>query len=79
MDTNDERLLASIEDQLVVEEVNNSQEIWQKVIQPTRETITVDDLVSEQDYKPISAESFFALAEEVGIEESVEELLAQLD
>ena len=36
-------------------------------------------MIKEQNYTPISADEFFKLADQLEIEESLEDLLAQLD
>lgn len=48
-------------------------------IKPTRETISVEELKREQNYKPINKAEFDALVVELDIPESIEELLAMLD
>lgn len=53
--------------------------LLEKVFRPTRSTITLDEMKKEQNYIPIQKEEFFKLTEELGIEESLEELLSQLD
>lgn len=73
----EESSIAKIENQVkAIEEENN---IWQTVIKPMRKTISLQQMKQEQNYKPLDAKTFFELAEKVGVEESIEELLAMLD
>lgn len=77
MDIEEASILEKLESEL--EESKQNQGIWDKVIKPQRKTITLDELEQEQFYKPIEAEEFFELAESLEIEESLEDLLSQLD
>jgi hypothetical protein len=36
-------------------------------------------MIAEQGYKPITSASFFKLADEIGIDDSIEDLLMMLD
>lgn len=74
----DERLLFALEEQLEQIDVE-SDDLWTRVMKPIRKSITIDDMIKEQNYKPIQADAFFAQAEELEIEESLEELLAELN
>ena len=41
--------------------------------------ISIDEMVKDQDYQPISAEDFFKKASEIEWEESLEDLLQMID
>ncbi|MEM1326268.1 MAG: hypothetical protein AAGI23_09960 [Bacteroidota bacterium] len=51
--------------------------VWEAV-KPTRKGVTIDQMIKEQNYKPIVAEEFFKEAAELNIEEPIEDLLAML-
>lgn len=68
-----ERLLAQLEAQI------NQQRLWDKAVRPMKTEISVETLIKEQDYKPISKESFFEQANAIQITESLDELLEMLD
>jgi len=76
MKINDESSLEAIENQLAVKP---SSVLREKILRPVRATISLDEMIREQNYQPIEREEFFELAAAIGIEESIEELLAQLD
>ena len=77
--TEDEKLITDLENRLAQDQEGDSREqLWDKVIKPMRKTISVEELASEQDYKPLDKEYFFSLTEELKIEEDIDELLAQL-
>jgi hypothetical protein len=42
---------------------------------PKKETLTVEDLIKEQNYKGFDREGFDKLVSELAVEESIEELL----
>lgn len=52
---------------------------FMRAIKPLRATVSLDDLIKEQNYQPIQREAFFAKTKELGLEEPLEELLAMLD
>lgn len=56
-----------------------SRKDWHKIIKPVREDMSIEQLKHEQGYKPISKKEFDELAEDLKIEESIEELLSMLD
>lgn len=68
-----ERLLAQLEAQI------NQQRLWDKAVRPMKTEISVETLVKEQNYKPISKKSFFEQANAIQITESLDELLEMLD
>lgn len=47
-------------------------------VKPIRENITIDQIVKEQNYKPITYQEFRKKADEIEWEESLEELLEML-
>jgi len=51
----------------------------EKMMQPTRPHVTVAELVKEQNYQPIPREEFYKLADELDIQEPIEDLLKMLD
>ncbi len=73
----DESAITRLEDQ--IEAIRKEDTLWQAALKPMRKTITLEEMKAEQNYVPLDAETFFEMADEVGIEESVEELLAMLD
>ena len=52
---------------------------FMEAVRPIRASVSLEALIAEQNYQPISAEAFFAKTKELEIEELLEELLAQLD
>lgn len=62
-----------------ISSIRSQSNLLEKVFRPTRSKITLDEMKKEQNYTPIQKEEFFKLTEEIGIEESLEELLSQLD
>jgi hypothetical protein len=73
----DEDAIARIEGQ--VQSIQADDGVWLAAFKPMRKTITLAEMKEEQNYAPIDEKTFFELAEQVGIEESIEELLAMLD
>ena len=73
----DEASLLKLEQQL--QRIQEHVSIYSKVLTPIKKTITVGEMIKEQNYKPLKREEFFKLAETLEIEESIEELLGQLD
>ena len=73
MKINDESSLEAIENQLAVKP---SSVLREKILRPVRDTISLEEMIREQNYQPIEREEFFELAAAIGIEESIEELLA---
>ena len=54
-------------------------ELLENMMQPTRPHITVAELVEEQNYQPISRDEFYKLADDLDIQEPIEDLLKMLD
>lgn len=74
----DEELLSALEEQLKGADTQ-SDDLWTRVMKPVRKSITIEDMIAEQNYKPIHAATFFAQAEALEIEASLGELLAELN
>ncbi len=51
---------------------------WREAV-TVLEDKTLDEIMCEQNYKPVTAEEFFAKAREIDIQEPLDYLLAQLD
>ncbi len=77
MEIDEESVLTKIQED--ISSIRSQGSLLDKVFGPTRSTITLDEMKKEQNYTPIQKEEFFKLTEEIGIEESLEELLSQLD
>ena len=68
-----EQVLAQLEAQI------NQQRLWNKAVRPLKTEISIETLIKEQNYKPISKENFFEQANAIQITEPLDELLAMLD
>ena len=73
----DEQAISRIEQE--VKQALSTDEKLNLVIKPIRKSLTIDQMVEEQEYKPIKADEFFNIANEIEWEESLEELLEMLD
>jgi hypothetical protein len=70
--------LSKLEDQ--VESLQSKDDVrFMEAVKPIRESVTLDALIAEQNYQPIQKEAFFQKTSELEFEESLEELLSQLD
>lgn len=78
MKIEEESLLKKIE-QDVEQGLEQLSSIWDKVIVPTKKTISLKQMIKDQNYLPISNNEFFELAEDLKIEDPLEDLLAQLN
>jgi len=76
MDMEDEAMLAKFEGLIAAD---TDVELLEKMMQPTRPHVTVAELVKEQNYKPIPREEFYQLADELDIQEPIEDLLKMLN
>ena len=76
MNMEDEKMLAKFEGLIAAD---MDVELLEKMIQPTRPHVTVAELVKEQNYQPIPREEFYQLADELNIQEPIEDLLNMLD
>lgn len=73
----DESAISRLEDELVT--IQKAEKLWHSIIKPMRKSITMAEMKEEQHYVPIDEKTFFELADQVGIEEPIEDLLAMLD
>lgn len=70
--------LSKLEDQ--VESLHDKDDVrFMEAVKPVRESMTLEGLIAEQHYQPISKEVFFEKTSELEFDESLEELLSQLD
>jgi hypothetical protein len=49
------------------------------LIKPIKKSISIDDMIKEQNYKPIKSDDFYSKVSNLNIEEPLEELLSMLD
>jgi hypothetical protein len=77
--------IMEIDNETSIEVLENQVENLEKkasfleAIKPIRKSISIEEMIAEQSYKPIDATKFFKQASAIGIEESIEELLEMLD
>ena len=76
MKLDNEEALSKLEEE--VESIQQEEVFW-TAIKPLRKTITLEQMIKEQNYKPIEKDEFFKVVDELEIEESIEELLSMLD
>ena len=72
----DEKALARIQEDL--EEIRRRENLLAKITKPMKKTLDVEEMKREQNWKPVDMGEWHRLAEELDIQEPVEELLAQL-
>lgn len=72
----DEQELAAVEQYL---KILHAKRQYGNIIQPMRDSISIEAMKIEQAYKGFNRETFDALAAELDIQEPVEELLKMLD
>jgi len=77
MNLDDEKAISRIEHQL--EFIHEDSDLWFSIIQPIRKSVSIDEMIEEQGYKPIGKEEFFEMVDELEIEEPLEELLSMLN
>lgn len=79
MGINDDRLLAAIEREALqlVERTSKMPNVWDAV-RPVRKNISLDQMIREQGTKPIDTDTFFSLASEIGLDDPIDDLLADL-
>ena len=77
MELDNESILSRIEEQLASIKADN--DLWSKVIKPVKNSITIEQMITEQNYQSIDRDSFFASVNVLEITESIEELLSMLD
>lgn len=73
----DEQALSDIEARLHSNDAPDT-DVFHDIIKPTRQQLTVADLIEEQNYTPITKEVFYEKVEKLNIEEPLEDLLAML-
>ena len=78
MQIEDEATLTILEQQFE-EFRNQTPSAWDQAIQPIRPSISLEEMIAEQGYAPIQEAEFFQLTDDLGIEESLDDLLSQLD
>ena len=76
MKLDNEEVLSKLEEEV---EAIQKEEVFWTAIKPLRKTITLEQMIKEQNYKPIEKDEFFKMVDELDIEESIEELLSMLD
>ena len=76
MKLDNEEALSKLEEEV---EAIQQEEVFWTAIKPLRKTITLEQMIKEQNYKPIEKDEFFKVVDELEIEESIEELLSMLD
>ena len=70
--------LSKLEDQ--VESMQHKADTrFMEAVKLIRKSVTLEELIAEQNYRPIRKEDFFAKTSGLEFEESLEELLAMLD
>ena len=74
--TNDEAILNSIKEML--KKVSSENDLFNRIVKPIRKTITVEDMIREQNYKGFDREGFDKLVKELDIQDPIEELLNEL-
>ena len=74
--TNDEAILNSIKEML--QKVSSDNDLFNRIVKPTREKITVEDLIREQNHKGFDRTRFDKLVKELDIQDPIEELLNDL-
>lgn len=73
-----EGLIDALEREIIASR-DRSKKLWTSLIKPTKPKLSLVDMISEQSYRPITKDDFFATAGKVGIEEPIEDLLKMLD
>lgn len=73
-----EKVLAAIEQEALRHlESQQTPNVWEAA-RPIRSNVSLEQIMEEQNYRPISYEEFRALAKEVELDDPIEELLADL-
>ena len=70
MKIDDERLLATLEKEVlgIFESASKKPNVWEAV-RPIRKNVTLDQMIKEQETEPLDADTFFSLAEKVGLDQ----------
>lgn len=72
-----EKELAYLNKIEAIKETTEDEAFWQ-LVQPVKDDITIEEMIAEQNYKPIKREDFFEKAMRIDIQEPIEDLLAML-
>jgi len=75
MQLNSEQAVAKLEQE--AEKINKKDNFW-AAIKPIKKAISIDEMIKEQNYKPIKKEDFYKKVATINIEEPLEELLGKL-
>lgn len=80
MRINDADTLDQIHQELdqIDQELDDSIPDVKKALRPIRSNVTLEDIKREQNYTPLDYNEFMDLADKVGLEEPIEELLEML-
>ena len=75
----DDILLAALEREALglIESANKKPNVLDAV-RPIRKNVTLEQMIAEQNTQPIDADTFFSLASKVGLDDPIDELLADL-
>lgn len=76
MKLDNEEALSKLEEEV---EAIHQEEVFWTAIKPLKKAVTLEQMIKEQNYKPIEKDEFFRMVDELEIEESIEELLSMLD
>ena len=74
--TNDAAILQIIKEML--QKVSSENDLFNRIVKPIRKTITVEDMIREQNYKGFDREGCDKLVKELDIQDPIEELLNEL-
>lgn len=81
MGINNDDALAEIENQAIKikKQISEKPKLNVKdAVKPIRSNVSLEEIMAEQNYKPVSYKEFRKIADQLEIEESIEELLALL-
>ena len=79
MDLNSEQSLEKIEQEIkTVKRLESSEDFDWSAIKPIRKSISVQEMIDEQNYKPIEKKNFRKQVKKLDIQEPLEELLSML-
>ncbi len=76
MSLSDEDAISAMEHQVSL--IKDKPDFWE-AIKPIKKTYSLEQMIKDQNYQPISKEDFFQLTSELGIDEPLEDLLEMLD
>ena len=74
--TEDEAVLQMIKN--ILQKVSSENELFNQLVRPKRNGMTVEDLIREQNYKGFDREGFDKLVKEMDIQDPIDELLNSL-